>query len=51
MMYQLLKFELRMIHVKQISVNYDYLTELIEALMNAVHENRMDAATDYREKT
>ena len=42
--------ELRMIHVKQISVNYDYLTELIEALMNAVHEKRMDAAADYREK-
>ena len=44
------QIELRMIHVKQISVNYDYLTELIEALMNAVHENRMDAAADYREK-
>ena len=42
--------ELRMIHVKQISVNYDYLTELIEALMNAVHEKRMDEAADYREK-
>ena len=44
------QIELRMIHVKQISVNYDYLTELIEALMNAVHEKRMDAAADYREK-
>ena len=44
------QIELRMIHVKQISVNYDYLTELIEALMNAVHENRMDIAADYREK-
>lgn len=44
------QIELRMIHVKQISVNYDYLTELIEALMNAVHENRMDAAADYCEK-
>lgn len=44
------QIELRMIHVKQISVNYDYLTELIEALMNAVHENRMDAAADYRDK-
>ena len=44
------QIELRMIHVKQISVNYDYLTELIEALMNAVYEKRMDAAADYREK-
>lgn len=44
------QIQLRMIHVKQISVNYDYLTELIEALMNAVHEKRMDAAADYREK-
>ena len=44
------QIELRMIHVKQISVNYDYLTELIEALMNAVYENRMDAAADYCEK-
>lgn len=44
------QIELRMIHVKQISVNYDYLTELIEALMNAVHEKRMEAAADYREK-
>ena len=44
------QIELRMIHVKQISVNYDYLTELIEALMNAIHENRMDAAADYCEK-
>lgn len=44
------QIELRMIHVKQISVNYDYLTELIEALMNAVHESRMDAAADYLEK-
>ena len=44
------QIELRMIHVKQISVNYDYLTELIEALMNAVHEKRMDVAADYREK-
>lgn len=44
------QIELRMIHVKQISVNYDYLTELIEELMNAVHEKRMDAAADYREK-
>ena len=32
------QIELRMIHVKDVSVNYDYLTELVEALMNAVHE-------------
>ncbi len=44
------QIELRMIHVKDVSVNYDYLTELVEALMNAVHEDRMDAAADYRDK-
>lgn len=44
------QIELRMSHVKDISVNYDYLTELIEALMNAVHERRMEEAEAVRKK-
>lgn len=44
------QIELRMTHVKDVSVNYDYLTELVEALMNAVHEKRMDDAQTYRDK-
>lgn len=31
------QIELRMSHIKEISVNYDYLTEQLEKLMNAVH--------------
>ena len=42
--------ELRMVHVKEVEVNYDYLTELIEGLMNAVHENRKIDADSYLEK-
>ena len=37
-----------MTHVKDVKVNYDYLTELVEELMNAVHEERMDDADAYR---
>lgn len=44
------QIELRMTHVKDVRVNYDYLTELIEELMNAVHEQRMADADVYREK-
>ncbi|WP_251421363.1 type I restriction endonuclease subunit R [Veillonella agrestimuris] len=44
------QIELRMSHVKDVSVNYDYLTELIEALMNAVHEKRMEEAEAVRKK-
>ncbi len=36
------QIELRMTHVKDVKVDYDYLTELIEQLMNAVHENKTD---------
>ena len=42
------QIELRMTHVKDVKVNYDYLTELVEELMNAVHEERMDDADAYR---
>lgn len=34
------QIELRMTHVKEVKVNYDYLTELIEKLLNAVHDGK-----------
>ena len=36
------QIELRMTHVKDVKVDYDYLTELIETLLNAVHEGETD---------
>ena len=44
------QIELRMTHVKDVKVNYDYLTELVEELMNAVHEERMEDAEACRGK-
>lgn len=40
----LFQIELRITHVKDIEVNYDYLTELIERLLNQVHEKKIDEA-------
>ena len=44
------QIELRMTHVKEIRVDYDYLTELIEALMNAVHEGKTETILETRGK-
>lgn len=44
------QIELRMTHVKDVRVNYDYLTELVESLMNAVHNACMEEAESYRDK-
>lgn len=38
------QLELQLTHVKDIEVNYDYLTELIERLLNQVHENKIKEA-------
>lgn len=38
------QIELKMTHVKDIEVNYDYLTELLEKLLNQVHDNKMEEA-------
>lgn len=38
------QIELRMTHVKDVMINYDYLTELIARLMNEVHEGKHEAA-------
>ena len=40
----LFQIELRMTHVKEVKVDYDYLSELIERLLNAVHEGKTDEA-------
>ncbi|HIR91294.1 MAG TPA: type I restriction endonuclease subunit R [Candidatus Limicola stercorigallinarum] len=44
------EIELRMTHVKEIKIDYDYLTELIETLLNAVHEGKIDKVEETRTK-
>ena len=44
------QIELRMTHVKDVKVDYDYLTELIETLINAVHEGKTDQVIETRSK-
>ncbi|WEV44780.1 HsdR family type I site-specific deoxyribonuclease [Streptococcaceae bacterium ESL0687] len=36
--------DLKMTHVKDVKINYDYLTELVERLLNEVHYNKADEA-------
>lgn len=36
--------DLRVIHIKDVIVNYDYLTEQLENLLNQIHENEMENA-------
>ncbi|MDH2999547.1 DEAD/DEAH box helicase [Chelonobacter oris] len=44
------QIELRMTHVKDVKIDYDYLTELVEKLLNQVHEQQMEAAAQTREE-
>ena len=44
------QINLRMEHVKDVKVDYDYLTELINKLMNAVHEGNDAEADETKEK-
>lgn len=44
------QIELRMAHIKEIKVDYDYLTELIETLMNAVHDGKTEQVLETRGK-
>ena len=44
------QIDLRMTHVKDVEVDYDYLTELVEQLLNEVHEGRHDDAANTQEK-
>lgn len=38
------QIELRMTHVKDVQINYDYLTELVEQLLKEVHDDKMEEA-------
>lgn len=42
--------ELRVEYIKDILVDYDYLTQLVENLMNQIHDNEMKAAQKTREE-
>lgn len=44
------EIELRMTHVTDIKVDYDYLTELVEQLLNEVHEGKEIKARDTQDK-
>ncbi|QIB68718.1 type I restriction endonuclease subunit R [Aminipila butyrica] len=44
------QIELRMTHVKDVKIDYDYLTELVENLLNQVHEGRKAEAKETQEK-
>ncbi|MCI1673633.1 MAG: HsdR family type I site-specific deoxyribonuclease [Bifidobacterium tibiigranuli] len=44
------QIDFRMTHIKDVEVDYDYLTELIEQLLNEVHEGRHEDAADTQEK-
>lgn len=44
------QIELRMTHVKDVKIDYDYLTELVEKLLNQVHEGKHEEAKTTHEK-
>jgi len=44
------QIELRMTHVKDVKIDYDYLTELVEKLLNQVHEGKSKEAQATKEK-
>ena len=44
------QIELKMTHVKDVKIDYDYLTELLEQLLNQVHEGKTEEAKDTKEK-
>lgn len=44
------QISLKMIHVKDVKVNYDYLTELLEALLNQIHDEEHEAAMETKGK-
>jgi type I restriction enzyme R subunit len=44
------QIELRMTHVKDVKIDYDYLTELVEQLLNQVHEGKKQEAQATKDK-
>ncbi|MDS0528082.1 HsdR family type I site-specific deoxyribonuclease [Clostridium sp. SHJSY1] len=46
----LYQIELKMTHVKYVKIDYDYLTELVEQLLNEVHEGKKEEAKETKNK-
>lgn len=46
----LYQIDLRMTHVKDVKIDYDYLTELVECLLNEVHEEKREKASETQVK-
>ncbi|MCS6132935.1 type I restriction endonuclease subunit R [Clostridium botulinum] len=44
------QIELKMTHVKDVKIDYDYLTELVEQLLNQVHEGKSKEAQTTKDK-
>jgi type I restriction enzyme R subunit len=44
------QIELKMTHVKDVKIDYDYLTELVEQLLNQVHNKQFEEAQETKEK-
>lgn len=44
------QIDLRMTHVKDVKIDYDYLTELVEQLLNQVHDHQMEEARETKVK-
>jgi type I restriction enzyme R subunit len=46
----LYQIELRMTHIKDVKIDFDYLTELVNQLLNQVHEGKTEAAKATQDK-
>lgn len=44
------QIELKMTHVKYVRIDYDYLTQLVEQLLNEVHEGKRKEAKETKDK-
>ena len=44
------QIDLKLTHVKDVKIDYDYLTELVEQLLNQVHEGKDEEAKETKEK-
>ncbi|WP_251862085.1 HsdR family type I site-specific deoxyribonuclease [Clostridium sp. Marseille-Q2269] len=44
------QIELKMTHVKDVKIDYDYLTELVEQLLNQVHDGKKEEAQATKER-
>ena len=42
--------DLRVEHLKDVTVDYDFLTKLLEDLLNQIHDNKMEVARETKEK-